>query len=65
MEVVDPADELGDFDGLDVQVDHQPLLATSCQNAMELQVIAGVDFLMRHVRWDVDEISLASLGEEL
>src|SRR3954454_19433088 len=65
VKVVDPADELGDFDRLNVEVDNQSLLTTSCQHAMQLQVVAGVDFLMRHVRWDVDEASLASLGKEL
>jgi hypothetical protein len=50
VQVVNPANELREFDRFDVQIDNETGLAASCQHTMQLQVLAGIDFLMRHIR---------------
>src|SRR5262249_9757990 len=42
----------------------EPLLPTARQHAMQLRVVAGVDFLMRHVRRHVNEVALTGFGNE-
>jgi len=40
VEIVDPADELGGFGGLDIEVEYESGLAAPCQHAMQLQVMS-------------------------
>ena len=55
VQIVDPADELGRLYRCDVEIDHEAPLPAAGQNAMELELVARVDFLVRHVRGNVDE----------
>jgi len=58
---------VGEFRNLhrrDVEIDDQPLLATSGQHAAQLHLLARVDFLMRYVGGHVDEIPRPRLGDE-
>ena len=52
------------FDGSDVQVHHHWVLAAAHEHALQ-QLIRGVDFLMRDVRRDVDEVPWASFCQKL
>src|SRR5262249_45974916 len=65
VQVVDPAHELGYLYRLDVEVDDESLLPAARQHAMQLDIIARVDFLMRHVRRHVDEVTWAGFGDKL
>src|SRR5580704_4483736 len=64
VQVVDPAYEFRNLHRRDVEIDDQPLLATSGQHAAQLHLLARVDFLMRYVGGHVDEIPRPRLGDE-
>jgi hypothetical protein len=57
VQIVDPADRLGQLDRLDIQVVDQTGLPASRHNAVQLQILAGVDLLMWNIRRHVNEIA--------
>jgi hypothetical protein len=52
------------FDRRDIQIHDQALLAAAGEHALQLQIVAGVDFLMRHPRWHIDEIPRSCFSDE-
>jgi hypothetical protein len=64
MQVVDPTDQLRCLHTLDIQVEYETLLAAPRQHALQLQIGAGIDLLMRNVGWHVDKITGGGLGFE-
>src|SRR5262249_37781319 len=64
MDWIDPGHLLRLLDRLDVEIDHDGLVVAAHQHALERLVAAGVDLLMRHVRWHEDEVAGAGLGGE-
>jgi len=64
VQVVDPSDELRRFHALDLEVEYEALLAATRQHALQLQVGARIDLLMRNVGRHVDEITGSGLGLE-
>src|SRR5258706_1390839 len=65
VDVVHPVHFLGFLDHRDVEVDHHRLLAAAAEHAGKRLAVARVDLLVRHVRWHVDEVARAGLGDEL
>ena len=65
MRIVDPPYVLGRLDGRNIKIDDDWFLAASNQDAFERLVGVCIDFLVRHVRRDVDEIARARFGREL
>lgn len=64
MRVVDPLDFFRPLDGKDIEVHDNRFLSTSYKNAFERRVGVCVDFLVRHIGRDVDEISRPGFGGE-
>lgn len=62
VQVVDPSDQLRSLHTLDLEVEYQASLAAACQYALQLQIVARIDFLMRNVGGYVDEVAGRSLG---
>ena len=48
-------------DAIDFQVDDDRLLAAAGEHALQRLVVEGVDLLVWHERWDVDETAGACL----
>ena len=65
MQIVNPTDELRNLHRRNVEVYDEPLLATACQHTVECEIVARVDFLVRNVRRDVDEIALRGFCDKL
>src|ERR1700676_1076295 len=63
MQVVDPSDQLRRLHALEIQVEYETLAATR-QHALQLQIGARIDLLMRNVGWHVDKITGGGLGFE-
>ena len=62
MQIVDPSDQLRRLHTLDIQVEYETLLAASRQHALQLQIGARIDLLMRNVRRHVDKITGGGLS---
>ena len=60
---VDPAHAFRLFDGVDIEIDDDRVLAGPAQHAFQRLIGAGVDFLVRHVRWHIDEIARPRFGD--
>src|SRR4051794_6172679 len=65
MDVVDPVHLFGLLDDWDIEVDDHGLLAAAAEHAGERLRVARVDFLVRHVGRDVDEVAGTGFGDEL
>ena len=61
---IDPEHGIRLFHGLDVEVHHHRLVVAADQDAFQGLVGAAVDFLVRHVGRDEDEIARLGLGDE-
>src|SRR3984885_13035672 len=64
VQVIDPAYRLGPLHRLYFEVVHQPGLPAARQNTVKLQVLAGIDLLVRNIGRHVDEIAGPGLGDE-
>ena len=64
MQVVDPSDQLRRLHALDIQVEYETVLAAARQHALQLQIGARIDLLMRNVGRYVDKITGVGLGFE-
>jgi hypothetical protein len=64
MRFVDPLDFVRLLYGRDIEVHDNRFLSTSYKNALKRRVRACVDFLVRHIGRDVDEISRPCFGGE-
>jgi hypothetical protein len=64
MQIVDPPDHLGRLDTLDIHVVYETTLTATRQHALQLEVGARIDLLVRHVRRHIDEITWGGLGFE-
>ncbi len=59
---VDPSHIFRLFYRLYIQIDHDRLLAGANQDAFQCFVSAGIDFLVRHIRWNENEVPWPGLG---
>ena len=48
----------------DVKIDHDGVLSTSYHDGLAGFVGEGVDFLMRHIGWDIDEVACSGFTAE-
>src|SRR6266542_205488 len=60
---VDPANFFGFFDRLDIEVDDDGLVVAAHKHAFQGLIGRGVDFLVRHIGRDEDEIAGIGLGD--
>ena len=65
MHIVDPSDLFRRLARRDVEVYYDRFLSASHEHAFERLIGAGVDFLMRNKRRDVDEVADAGFSGEL
>ena len=59
MDVVDPPDEFRRLDCGDVKIYHETLLTAAREHAVQLYIVAGIDFLVRKPRRNIEEIARA------
>ena len=59
---INPGDFFRRLGRCDVQIHNHRILPTSDQHTLERLVAARVDFLVRNVRWDIDEITRSGFG---
>src|ERR1700733_8430946 len=64
VQVIDPAYRLGPLHRLYFEVVHQAGLPAARQNTVKLQVLAGIDLLVRYIGRHVNEITGPGLGDE-
>ena len=62
MNGVDPGHVFRRLGGRDVQIYHNCFIITAHENTFESFVGRGIDFLVRHIRWDEDEIARTGFG---
>ena len=65
MKVIDPPNELRRLDGSDLKIYHKTSLTATRKHAMQLQIFAGIDFLVRNIWRYVNKIARVRLRNEL
>src|ERR1700733_12230196 len=64
VQIVYPADQLRHFHRLDIQVVDETGLPASYQDTVQLQILAGVDLLVRDKWRHINEITGLGFGDE-